>query len=497
MTCQVKLRGHRIELGEVESAALRCEGVRLAAAIVEKDERSGVQQLLLYVEGQIASVPALRASLREVLPAYALPNVIWPLGRLPLSPAGKLDRGALPRPAQHAQPSSTTTTATTISPAELAISPAELAISPAKLAISPAELVDLTARVERALRLPIALVDDGGGVLRCELPRRGARAGGLAAPAQLHLNHASEEALMAAWESVWAETYKGGLESAPAPADGGDAQQDCAWRGVGYVQASGPFVCSGSDLGAWVAAACGRIRTLAAGRTTSIVEIGCGTGMLALELSRDFEYAGVDPVPSIIERLALELPSATLAVSRADAVPAHLLNGRLVVLNSVSQYFPSARYLRDVLARCHRLGAVGVFVGDVRAAELLAYAFHSSNPAPSPFQAPCWAFSGTSGATCTATCTASRRRASSARRCASSAAVASRTCACCCTPTARARTSSATAAMSASRGAVTGVTRRMSRYCRRGSPRANGPARPMRSRPTTSRASCEVCPTPR
>ena len=313
---QVKLRGHRIELGEVEAAAVLCPGVANAAAVIS--EESGVQRMALYVApARRIDVDALRAALCAVLPKYALPNAIWPLEVLPMSPAGKLDRRALSRRPDPC--------------------------------VSPAELLKLVTRLERTLRLPIALCERADGTLQCELPRMGAHVAG-------REGRRSSQDVIAAWTSVWADTYAAGDDKA-----------------AGYVQADGPFECSHESLQAWVAAACGRIRSLAAGTTSTILELGCGTGMLAAELSRDFSYAGIDPVPSVIASLRDELPHATFELGSADTAPAHLINGALVVINSVAQYFPNARYLQSVLTRCHRLGAAAVFVGDVRAAELLPY----------------------------------------------------------------------------------------------------------------------------
>ncbi|MET0267519.1 MAG: amino acid adenylation domain-containing protein [Duganella sp.] len=94
---QVKVRGFRIELGEVETALLRQPQLRQAAVIAEAG------QLLAYVvcaEGATITEAALKAALARALPDYMVPSRIVTLARLPLSPAGKIDRAALPRP-QH------------------------------------------------------------------------------------------------------------------------------------------------------------------------------------------------------------------------------------------------------------------------------------------------------------------------------------------------------------------------------------------------------------
>ncbi len=97
---QVKLRGYRIEPGEIEHVLTRHESVREAAVVVSEDER-GERRLVGYVvfstEG--ASTPAaLRDYLSARLPEYMVPQAILVLPALPRTGNGKLDRKALPRP---------------------------------------------------------------------------------------------------------------------------------------------------------------------------------------------------------------------------------------------------------------------------------------------------------------------------------------------------------------------------------------------------------------
>jgi amino acid adenylation domain-containing protein len=88
---QVKLRGHRIELGEVEACLLAQPGVRRAAAAVRDDRLVGY-----HVGGEAAT---LRRTLAATLPAYLVPDSFVRLDALPTTPNGKLDRAALPHPA--------------------------------------------------------------------------------------------------------------------------------------------------------------------------------------------------------------------------------------------------------------------------------------------------------------------------------------------------------------------------------------------------------------
>ena len=98
---QVKIRGHRIELGEVEAALGRHPAVRQAVAMLREDE-PGDRRLVAYVvanEGAPADLVAqLRAQLRTRLPEYMIPAATVLLDVLPLSPNGKVDRKSLPVP---------------------------------------------------------------------------------------------------------------------------------------------------------------------------------------------------------------------------------------------------------------------------------------------------------------------------------------------------------------------------------------------------------------
>jgi amino acid adenylation domain-containing protein len=95
---QVKIRGHRIELEEVEAAIAKLAHVRAVAVIVRGDT-TDTRQLVAYVVRTAASGPPpanLWADLRPVLPHYMLPaSVVW-LPSLPLNASGKIDRRALP-----------------------------------------------------------------------------------------------------------------------------------------------------------------------------------------------------------------------------------------------------------------------------------------------------------------------------------------------------------------------------------------------------------------
>ena len=107
---QVKIRGYRIEPGEVEAHLLAQPGVAQAAVVARQDgpgggqgagQQGAGQQLVAYVvaaPGAAVTPAALRHALSLELAEYMVPSAVVMLDALPLSPNGKLERGALPAP---------------------------------------------------------------------------------------------------------------------------------------------------------------------------------------------------------------------------------------------------------------------------------------------------------------------------------------------------------------------------------------------------------------
>jgi acyl-CoA synthetase (AMP-forming)/AMP-acid ligase II/aryl carrier-like protein len=97
---QVKLRGFRIETGEIESVLMRHGGLSAVAVILREDNPGAPRLVTYYVpqSGQTVSEEQLRSALGEDLPDYMIPTGWVRLERLPVSPNGKLDRAALPAP---------------------------------------------------------------------------------------------------------------------------------------------------------------------------------------------------------------------------------------------------------------------------------------------------------------------------------------------------------------------------------------------------------------
>ncbi len=94
---QIKLRGHRIEPGEIEALLEKCSGIRQAVVVLRED-REGDKRLVAYLVGEqseAASGAALRAALDAKLPDYMVPSAFVFLYELPLTGNGKIDRKAL------------------------------------------------------------------------------------------------------------------------------------------------------------------------------------------------------------------------------------------------------------------------------------------------------------------------------------------------------------------------------------------------------------------
>ena len=100
MDHQLKIRGYRVEPGEIESLLSEQPDVE-AAAVLTANGVDGTVELIAYVTpvpGKRLQVSKLRAHLARFLPNYMLPSRLVVLDVLPVLPSGKLDRRALPEP---------------------------------------------------------------------------------------------------------------------------------------------------------------------------------------------------------------------------------------------------------------------------------------------------------------------------------------------------------------------------------------------------------------
>jgi acyl carrier protein len=97
---QVKVRGHRVEVAEIEARLLSSGKVK-EAIVTLREDRPGDQRLVAYfvpAERPIPTVTTLRRALAEKLPDYMIPSAFVSLDALPLLPNGKIDCRQLPIP---------------------------------------------------------------------------------------------------------------------------------------------------------------------------------------------------------------------------------------------------------------------------------------------------------------------------------------------------------------------------------------------------------------
>ncbi len=99
---QVKVRGYRVEMGEIEAVMRQCEGVKEAVVKVQQGD-GGEGRLVGYVEWEGEEAGAggreeeLRKELSEELPGWMVPEGLMSVGAMPLTSNGKVDRRALPK----------------------------------------------------------------------------------------------------------------------------------------------------------------------------------------------------------------------------------------------------------------------------------------------------------------------------------------------------------------------------------------------------------------
>jgi amino acid adenylation domain-containing protein len=215
---QVKIRGHRIELEEIQEVLRGHPDVQDAAVIVRKDAAE-TPSLAAYVvprKGIHFSVPAVRAHLRERLPRYMLPTAVVPLDAFPLGTTGKLDRARLPDPTT----ASTAPKTNGIAPSSPHIEAGDtLALRSAGVSPAIAELEQRLARIwERVLKVERVGTHDhffelGGASTQTLEVAALAREQGLSLSPEMLFRHQTIAELAAALDRA-----KGnGIPVAPAP----------------------------------------------------------------------------------------------------------------------------------------------------------------------------------------------------------------------------------------------------------------------------------------
>ncbi|WP_273480580.1 non-ribosomal peptide synthetase, partial [Acetivibrio straminisolvens] len=95
---QVKLRGFRVELGEIESKLLEYEGIREGIVVVREDKSGNKYLCAYFTSNEEVSLPSLREYLMAKLPIYMVPSCFVRLYEMPLNSNGKIDKKRLPEP---------------------------------------------------------------------------------------------------------------------------------------------------------------------------------------------------------------------------------------------------------------------------------------------------------------------------------------------------------------------------------------------------------------
>jgi len=104
---QVKIRGHRIEIGEVESQLSKCAGVRQALVMLTRGNPEDRQLCAYFTAEEQIDSETLRAALTAQLPGYMVPAYFVRLAAFPVTSNGKVDRQNLPDPRELPTPEST------------------------------------------------------------------------------------------------------------------------------------------------------------------------------------------------------------------------------------------------------------------------------------------------------------------------------------------------------------------------------------------------------
>lgn len=181
-----------------------------------------------------------------------------------------------------------------------------------------------------------------------------------------------EQRLVAQWQQLFDQTH----DTAADPADRDFSGWNNSYNGQPLAA---------EDMNEWLDTTLRRIRAKLAATSDregapSILEIGCGTGLLVLELAaQSARYVATDFSASVISRLrsklaGRDLPQVELVECVADGLPDMGAGFDAVIINSVAQYLPNPEYLQRVLDTAASLLAPEdgfVFVGDVRSLPLL------------------------------------------------------------------------------------------------------------------------------
>ena len=99
---QVKIRGNRVDLTEIETCLVAMEPVKEAAVVVLEDEQHHAHLVAYWTAASETATEhrKIRGALLNVLPVHTVPPIFVKMDKMPLTPTGKIDKRALPQPEQ-------------------------------------------------------------------------------------------------------------------------------------------------------------------------------------------------------------------------------------------------------------------------------------------------------------------------------------------------------------------------------------------------------------
>lgn len=174
------------------------------------------------------------------------------------------------------------------------------------------------------------------------------------------------------WQTLWDEAYQGNIAKDNLRDERTEHDGDPTFNTSGWLNSFTGHQHDHAHMREWLDATVERILRL---KPKRVLEIGCGTGMILYRVAPDCQtYVGVDFSQSALDMIEVQTKSmgihnVTLIQSAADSLN---MNSNdtfdLVVINSVSQYFPSSDYFESVLKNVSSLlsDEGQIFVGDVR-----------------------------------------------------------------------------------------------------------------------------------
>lgn len=176
----------------------------------------------------------------------------------------------------------------------------------------------------------------------------------------------SEDASVDSWKKIYNQLYSG--------VDISDFREAI----VGWRSSKDNKRINEEDMREWVADTINKIKLL---NPRQVLEIGCGTGLLAKDLIKISQsYTGCDFSEEIINRLSQTYPNATFYHLEANNINKIKASFDTIIINSVVQYFPNMTYLSKVLELAENLLTSDgcIYVGDIRDFRLLEL-FHFSH----------------------------------------------------------------------------------------------------------------------